>query len=133
MRDFDDDIDALLAYLAANPVVNAKAIGAAGFCLGGHVAFRAALSPHVHATTCFYPTGLHDDELAGDGPAALTLAHVLGHAEVAHPFATELSASWMTHHPRHSQDPRRFTKGARLLAALHERDELPAASVGGKA
>ena len=67
------------------------------------------------------------------GPAALTLAHVLGHAEVAHPFATELSASWLTHHPRHSQDPRRFTKEARLLAALRERDELPAASVGGKA
>ena len=71
--------------------------------------------------------------LAGDGPAALVLAHVLGHAEVAHPFATELSASWLTHHPRHSRDRRRFTKEARLLAALRERDELPAASVGGKA
>jgi carboxymethylenebutenolidase len=69
VRDFDDDIEALLAYLDGNAGVNAKAIGAVGFCLGGHVAFRAALSPHVRATACFYPTGLHDGELAGDGPA----------------------------------------------------------------
>ena len=69
VRDFDDDIEALLAYLAGRPDINAKAIGATGFCLGGHVAFRAALSPRVRATACFYPTGLHDGELAGDGPA----------------------------------------------------------------
>jgi carboxymethylenebutenolidase len=69
VRDFDDDIDALLAYLAHRPDVRADAIGAVGFCLGGHVAFRAALSPRVAATACFYPTGLHDGELAGDEPA----------------------------------------------------------------
>jgi carboxymethylenebutenolidase len=69
VSDFDDDIETLLAYLAGNTGVNAKAIGAVGFCLGGHLAFRAALSPRVRATACFYPTGLHDGELAGDGPA----------------------------------------------------------------
>jgi hypothetical protein len=72
--------------------------------------------------------------LAGDGPAALVLAHALGHTEIGHPFATELSASWLTHHLRHSPDQRRFTKQkASLLATMSERDELPAASVGGKA
>jgi hypothetical protein len=72
--------------------------------------------------------------LAGDGPAALVLAHVLGHAEIGHPFATELSASWLTCHPRHYPAKRRFTKQeARLLAAMRERGELPAASVGGRA
>lgn len=76
VSDFDDDIDALLAYLATNRGVNPEAIGATGFCLGGHLAFRAALSPYVRATTCFYPTGLHDGELAGDGPAnSLLRAH----------------------------------------------------------
>ena len=69
VRDFDDDIEVLLAYLAGRPDINPKVIGATGFCLGGHVAFRAALSPRVRATACFYPTGLHDGELAGDGPA----------------------------------------------------------------
>ncbi len=70
--------------------------------------------------------------LGGDGPAALVLAHVLGRADIDHPFATELSASWLTCPPRASR--RRFTKQeARLLAAMQERDELPAAGVGGRA
>ena len=70
--------------------------------------------------------------LAGNGPAALVLAHVLGHAEIDHPFATELSASWLTRPPRNSR--RRFTRQeARLLAAMRERDALPAAGFGGRA
>jgi carboxymethylenebutenolidase len=69
VRDFDDDIETLLAYLAGRADINAEAIGATGFCLGGHIAFRAALSTRVRATALFYPTGLHDGDLAGDGPA----------------------------------------------------------------
>jgi hypothetical protein len=70
--------------------------------------------------------------LDGDGLAALVLAHVLDRADIDHPFATEISASWLTCPPRNSR--RRFTKQeARLLAAMRERDELPAAGVGGKA
>ncbi len=34
-------------------------IGAMGFCVGGHLAFRAALQPQVRATACFYATDLH--------------------------------------------------------------------------
>ena len=30
-----------------------------GFCIGGHLAFRAALQPEVKATACFYATDLH--------------------------------------------------------------------------
>jgi nitrite reductase/ring-hydroxylating ferredoxin subunit len=69
VRDFDDDIAALLAFVAARTGVIAEQIGAVGFCLGGHVGFRAALSPLVKATALFYPTGLHDGDLAGDGDA----------------------------------------------------------------
>jgi hypothetical protein len=70
--------------------------------------------------------------LAGDGPAALVLAQSLGHTD-GPPFATELSASWLTHHLRHFPDQRRFTKeAASLLAAMREHDEPPAASVRGK-
>jgi len=69
VRDFDDDITALLDALDAQPGVAPGAIGAVGFCLGGHIGFRAALAPRVKATALFYPTGLHDGELAGDGPA----------------------------------------------------------------
>jgi carboxymethylenebutenolidase len=34
-------------------------LGAMGFCIGGHLAFRAALQPEVKATACFYATDLH--------------------------------------------------------------------------
>jgi len=75
-RDFDDDIAALLDFVANDSGIAADAIGAVGWCLGGHIAFRAALSPRVKATACFYPTGLHDGALAGDGDAgSLARAH----------------------------------------------------------
>jgi carboxymethylenebutenolidase len=75
VSDFDDDIAVLLEFLKGNEHVIPGAIGAVGFCLGGHLAFRAAFSPAVKATACFYPTGLHDGELAQDADAgSLALA-----------------------------------------------------------
>ena len=40
-----------------------------GFCIGGHLAFRAALEPDVRATVCFYGTGIHDGKLGQDSDA----------------------------------------------------------------
>ncbi len=40
-----------------------------GFCIGGHLAFRAAFDPRVAATVCFYPTGLHNGALGADADA----------------------------------------------------------------
>ncbi len=40
-----------------------------GFCIGGHLAFRAAFDPRVAATVCFYPTGLHTGALGEDADA----------------------------------------------------------------
>jgi dienelactone hydrolase len=34
-----------------------------GICLGGHLAFRAAMQPDVLATTCFYATDIHKRSL----------------------------------------------------------------------
>jgi carboxymethylenebutenolidase len=75
VREFDDDITTLVAYLGERDDVVPHAIGAVGFCLGGHLAFRAALQPAVKATVCFYPTGLHDGALGQDADAgSLALA-----------------------------------------------------------
>ena len=46
-------------------------LSAAGFCIGGHLAFRAAFDPRVAATVCFYPTGLHDGALGADDAGSL--------------------------------------------------------------
>jgi carboxymethylenebutenolidase len=69
VRDFDDDVRVLLEALATWESVDPNALGAVGFCTGGHIALRAAFSPLVRATACLYPTGLHDGELAGDEDA----------------------------------------------------------------
>src|SRR4029453_3601446 len=45
------------------------ALGAAGHCTGGHLAFRAAMQPAVPATACWYATGLHDGKLGADADA----------------------------------------------------------------
>ena len=69
VADFDADGGSALDYLAAHPLVARGKIGAAGFCIGGHLAFRAALQPDVKATVCFYGTGIHNGKLGRDADA----------------------------------------------------------------
>jgi carboxymethylenebutenolidase len=71
VADFDADVRALLDYLESQEAVSA--LGAAGHCTGGHIAFRAAMEPQVKATACWYATGLHDGKLGAD-PDAGSLA-----------------------------------------------------------
>lgn len=69
---FDADRGAVLDYLASRLDVE-ETLRAVGFCLGGHLSFRAAFDPRVGATVCFYPTGLQDGALGADADAG-TLA-----------------------------------------------------------
>lgn len=62
---FDADRVAVLDYLQGR----VERLCAVGFCIGGHLAFRAAFDPRVAATVCFYPTGLHDGALGADADA----------------------------------------------------------------
>ncbi len=64
---FDSDRLAVLDFLAGRPEVGKML--AVGFCIGGHLAFRAALDSRVCATVCFYPTGLHNGALGADADA----------------------------------------------------------------
>jgi carboxymethylenebutenolidase len=66
---FDEDRRAALDYLARHPSVAPGKLAANGFCIGGHLAFRAALEPDVRATVCFYGTGIHDGRLGLDRDA----------------------------------------------------------------
>ncbi|MGK5678177.1 dienelactone hydrolase family protein [Actinoplanes sp. URMC 104] len=69
---FDEDRVAVLDYLAGRPDVTT--LHAAGFCLGGHLAFRAAFDERVASTVCFYPTGLHNGALGADDAGSLARA-----------------------------------------------------------
>ena len=64
---FDGDRAAVLDFLQQRTDITT--LLAVGFCIGGHLAFRAALDPRVAATVCFYPTGLHNGALGADADA----------------------------------------------------------------
>jgi carboxymethylenebutenolidase len=66
---FDADCRAGLEWLATHPKVAKGKIGVMGFCIGGHLAFRAALQPDVRATVCYYGTGIHNGKLGQDADA----------------------------------------------------------------
>jgi carboxymethylenebutenolidase len=73
VAEFDADRVAVLDFLETQPDVTPGQLGAIGFCIGGHLAFRAALDARVKAAVCCYPTGLHNGKVGKD-PDAGTLA-----------------------------------------------------------
>ncbi|NOS97681.1 MAG: dienelactone hydrolase family protein [Methylotenera sp.] len=58
VQSYDTDNVAMIAYAKQQTWFDGN-IGAMGFCIGGHLAFRAALQPEVKATACFYATDLN--------------------------------------------------------------------------
>ena len=54
----DTDTRAMVDYLQNLPYYSGQ-LGAMGFCLGGGLAYRAAMHPAVRATSCFYATDIH--------------------------------------------------------------------------
>ena len=69
---YDSDARAAIAYLLSRPDATGK-IGAMGICMGGHLAFRAAMNPEVSGTVCFYATDIHAGTL-GEGKKDDSLA-----------------------------------------------------------
>jgi carboxymethylenebutenolidase len=71
---YDADARAAIDWLlGAEAGTNGK-VGAIGWCIGGHLAFRAALDARVAATTCFYATDLHKGSLGAGGDDSLARA-----------------------------------------------------------
>jgi carboxymethylenebutenolidase len=60
---YDADARAVLALLKTHAHCTGK-LGVLGICIGGHLAFRAAMNPEVLAATCFYATDIHKRGLA---------------------------------------------------------------------
>jgi carboxymethylenebutenolidase len=58
VQGYDSDNVALINFAQQQDWCNGQ-IGAMGFCIGGHLAFRAALQAEVKGTACFYATDLH--------------------------------------------------------------------------
>ena len=103
---YDDDARAVIAHLQQRPDCTGK-IGAMGICMGGHLAFRAAMNPEVSGTVCFYATDIHSGTL-GKGKQDDSLAR-------ASDIKGELLMAWGR------QDPHVPAEGRmKLLARLNE-------------
>ena len=92
---FDADATAALDFLAGHPACTGR-LATLGVCLGGHLAYRAALDPRVLAAACFYPTDIHsgtlglgkaDDSLARMDELRAETLFVFGRADPHVPFA----------------------------------------------
>jgi len=63
----DADTAAIIEWVDEQDFCNGV-VGSWGVCLGGHLAFRAALHPRVEAAACFYATDIHSETMpAGQG------------------------------------------------------------------
>lgn len=99
---YDGDAVAAVGFLEALAGCSGK-VGVIGFCIGGHLAFRAALDPRVRAAACFYATDLHKRSL-GEGMNDDSL-------ERAGEIGGELLMIWGR------QDPHVPLEGRRLIQA----------------
>ena len=83
---YDSDARAVLAHLVSRPDCTGR-LGVMGICIGGHLAFRAAMNPEVSGAVCFYATDIHkgglglgmkDDSMARAGEIKGELLMVWG-------------------------------------------------------
>lgn len=71
---YDADARAGLAFLGRHPACTGK-LATMGVCLGGHLAYRAALNSEVSAAACFYATDIHSATL-GEGKSDDSLTRI---------------------------------------------------------
>jgi carboxymethylenebutenolidase len=83
---YDDDARAALEHLRTLDACTGR-LGVMGVCIGGHLAFRAAMNSGVLAAACFYATDIHtqslgkgkrDDSLERAGEIKGELLHIWG-------------------------------------------------------
>lgn len=63
LASYDADARAVLDHLKSRPDCTGK-LGAMGICIGGHLAYRAAMNPDVRGAVCLYATDIHKGTLA---------------------------------------------------------------------
>ena len=71
---YDEDATLSVDLLLSLPNSNGR-VGATGMCLGGHLAYRAALDKRVRAAVCYFATDLHSHTL-GEGKSDDSLVRV---------------------------------------------------------
>lgn len=110
LSSYDGDARAALDYLKSDPHCTGK-LGVLGICIGGHLAFRAAMNPDVLAGTCFYATDIHKRGL-GKGTNDDTLDRM---GEIQ----GEMLMVWGRQDPHVPREGRRLVYDAMTDAGIH--------------
>ncbi len=63
VAEYDADARAVIEFLQSESMVVPERLGTMGFCIGGHLAFRAAFQSTIKAAVCCYPTVIHCGKL----------------------------------------------------------------------
>ena len=107
---YDADARAALDFLKTHPASTGR-LGTLGICIGGHLAFRAAMNSDVLAATCFYATDIHKRGLgAGMNDNSLERAAEIG---------GELLMIWGRQDPHVSREGRRVIYDTISDAGVH--------------
>lgn len=107
---YDDDARAVIRYLRASALCTGK-IGSMGVCIGGHLAFRAAMNPEVLAGACFYATDIHTRSL-GQGKNDNTLDRM---GEIR----GEMMMVWGRQDPHAPEEGRRLIQASMSAAGMN--------------
>ncbi len=110
LASYDDDARAVLEFLKLHPNCTGK-LGVMGICIGGHLAFRAAMNPDVLAGVCFYATDIHKRGL-GKGMCDNTLDRVKE-------IRAEMLMIWGRQDPHVPREGRALIYNAMADAGLH--------------
>lgn len=62
LQSYDEDARQLVTALQGMDSCSGR-IGTIGTCIGGHLAFRAAMNPQILSAACFYATDIHSSSL----------------------------------------------------------------------
>lgn len=65
LADHDTDLNAIVSFCQQADYCTGN-VGAMGVCLGGHLAYRAALNPNIASAYCLYATDIHSNTLPAD-------------------------------------------------------------------
>ncbi|WP_404340715.1 dienelactone hydrolase family protein [Pseudoalteromonas mariniglutinosa] len=65
LESHDSDTQALIDFVRTQDYCSSS-VGAMGVCIGGHLAYRAALNPAIKAAFCLYATDIHSDTLPAE-------------------------------------------------------------------
>ena len=70
LESYDSDNQAMIEFIQAQEYCTGK-IGSMGVCIGGHLAYRAALQSAIDGAFCLYATDLHSASLPCSGEQTL--------------------------------------------------------------